>query len=815
LAAGGRRAGVIRSAREWGERRPTAAAAIFYGLLALVLYAPALIPGHTLSAADYLWSAAPWGADRPADIRPLGSNYELIDSAVQFQPWLEYTRERLPDAPLWNTNIGLGRPYLANAQSAIFSPFYLPAYVLPFWWSLGVIALLKVFAAAFGTYLLGRALGMRFGGALMAGLVFGFSLYMLAWISWPQTNVWVLLPWLFLLTDRVIRRPGPLNVAGLATVVAVHFFGGHPESNFHLLAATAVFFAFRLFVLRRAGELAGGLGRPLLGFGGGVVLGTALAALTLLPFLELLFRSGDVDARQSYYQLALPKKYLLGFTTYDYWGRATHLGVDAFAQERALYVGALPLVLAGAALAFRPTLMRVGIAVFAALILAIAIGVPPFPEIASRIPIVKTGNHLRVVVILMLCLALLAGWGLDELSERRIRRPGALLAAALALLVVPLLVLAARGDLSAGQLGSSLGIASGLSWPDPPADAGKLAALRMAALEVWLVFMGLAVLLLAARVRGRLAATAFVALALALVAADLFKAGMGATPAIATSDAKQPFNRDIEYLQSRRPNRFVGLNRAIGPSPLVPNMAMRWDLYDARSYDLPVERRYDKLWRRAVAKGGPTDTPTTGAQLSAAALPAFRLLSVTDVLQDPAEPPVRAPRLPLARDGRGLRVYSNPGALPRAGVVDAQRVVPGGDEQLSAVLDPSFDGLRTVVTPKALPGLRSAPGRGPAGSARIVTYEPERVVVEASARRPSELVLTDLHFPGWKVKLDGKEADLHRVNYLLRGTTLPAGSHRVEFRYEPLSWRVGWIVSLLALAALAALVVVGVRRRRV
>jgi len=32
--------------------------------------------------------------------------------------------------------------------------------------------------------------------------------------------------------------------------------------------------------------------------------------------------------------------------------------------------------------------------------------------------------------------------------------------------------------------------------------------------------------------------------------------------------------------------------------------------------------------------------------------------------------------------------------------------------------------------------------------------------------------------------------------------------------YEPASWRAGWIVSALALAALAAAAVVGVRRRR-
>jgi uncharacterized membrane protein YfhO len=75
-------------------------------------------------------------------------------------------------------------------------------------------------------------------------------------------------------------------------------------------------------------------------------------------------------------------------------------------------------------------------------------------------------------------------------------------------------------------------------------------------------------------------------------------------------------------------------------------------------------------------------------------------------------------------------------------------------------------------------------------------------------------VLTDLHYPGWKVELDGESAELHRVNYLLRGTSLPAGRHHVEFSYAPTSWRLGWIVSLVALAALGGAVAVALRRRR-
>ena len=552
----------------WLRRHPTAAAALVYAVLAVILYGPALVPGHTLSGSDYLWTAAPWAAERPADVRVFGSNYELVDSVTQFQPWLEFSRERLPDPPLWNPHVGAGRPFLANAQSALLSPFSLPAYLLPFWWSLGLIAALKVFVAALGTYLLARALRMRFAGALLAGLVFAFSLYFLVWISWPQTNVWALLPWLLLLTERVIRAPGPLPAAGLAVVVALQFFGGHPESNFHLLATTVVYFAFRVVVLRRQGALAPELGRPLLTFFAALAGGAALAAITLVPFIELLFHSSDVEVRQGFSDLTLPRDYLLGFLLSDYWGRATQTEIGAFAQARALYVGALPLVLAAVALLSRRSLQRLGVAVFGVLMLAILLGVPPLPELARLIPIVRTGNHLRVVIVLMLCLALLAGWGLDDLVGRRtLRRRGVVLAIALGLLVLPVLVLAGRGQLSGAQLGGALEIASGLSWPAPPADADETTAIRMGALIVWLAFMGLSAALLAARVHRRLPATVFAVLALALVAADLFKAGMGATPAITTDAATQPSTEALDYLRSRRPNRFVGLDRAIGPSP--------------------------------------------------------------------------------------------------------------------------------------------------------------------------------------------------------------------------------------------------------
>ena len=97
----------------------------------------------------------------------------------------------------------------------------------------------------------------------------------------------------------MIRRPGPLPVAGLAALVALQFLGGHPETSFHVMFATVLpsSRSARCSPGRSGGRERRALARPTLAFGGALVLGTALAALTLLPLIEFLFHSGDYQRR--------------------------------------------------------------------------------------------------------------------------------------------------------------------------------------------------------------------------------------------------------------------------------------------------------------------------------------------------------------------------------------------------------------------------------------------------------------------------------------------------------------------------------------
>jgi hypothetical protein len=807
----------VRRARELAERRPMLAAAALYLVLGIVLLAPGLVPGHTLSGSDYLWTAAPWDSLRPEGVRPLGANPELVDPATQHQPFLEHTRGALPDVPLWNPHLMGGRPFVANAQSAVFSPFSLPSYLLPFWWSLSVVALLKLLVASLGAFALARALGMRMAGALLCGLVFGFGLFFVVWLPWPLTSIWALMPWLMLATDRLVRRPGPLPAAALAGLVALQYFGGHPESSFHVMVAVLAFGVLRLVQARR-GEVEGAPRSPWRTVGlavGAIALGTALAAVAIAPFVELLAHSADIVYRGDDEPSFLPRRYLLAALVPDYWGKPTQTPFEGFMVQRAFYAGALPLVLAAAALVLRPTLERVSIAAFGAAAMLVVFGVPPVFDAVTALPGFNTVHNTRLPIVFMLCVALLAGRGLDELVARAPSsgRARLLLALAAGLLALPVVWMAVAGHTSLDRVGDGLEVALGLSDPPPATDPSARQIVRLAAILPWLLFAGLALALVAARVRGRLATGVFAALAVGLVAADLLRAGLGQNPAQPVERAEQPATGAIRHLQRQGPARFVGVPVELGPAPVPPDVALRYGLYDARGYDYPVERRYDRLWRREVTPPEPLTPGLLLARVNERSLHTLGLFGVRSVLQGRDQPPLQLPGLRVAYDGPDGRVYEHTGALPRAFLVSGQRVVEGEDAALAAVTARDFDGRREVVTERRLPGLSEGPAPSP-GEARISTYEPERVVVETRARRPAELVLTDVSFVGWNATVDGRDVPLDRVDYLFRGVRVPAGAHTVELRYEPASWRIGLAVSGVALVVLVGLVAIGLRQRR-
>jgi len=100
------------------------------------------------------------------------------------------------------------------------------------------------------------------------------------------------------------------------------------------------------------------------------------------------------------------------------------------------------------------------------------------------------------------------------------------------------------------------------------------------------------------------------------------------------------------------------------------------------------------------------------------------------------------------------------------------------------------------------------------GITRILKYEAERVLVETTTEAPGYLILTDTDYPGWAATVDGEPTDIQTAYGLFRAVPLPAGTHTVEFRFEPTSLKLGAGITTLGLLILIGLTLYVIHDRR-
>ncbi len=89
--------------------------------------------------------------------------------------------------------------------------------------------------------------------------------------------------------------------------------------------------------------------------------------------------------------------------------------------------------------------------------------------------------------------------------------------------------------------------------------------------------------------------------------------------------------------------------------------------------------------------------------------------------------------------------------------------------------------------------------------AKVTRPSVNEVTVEAEATQPSILVLTDVYFPGWRAEIDGKAAEIYRVNAVFRGVKVDAGRHTVRFIFDPMNLKIGFALFTVGLIAIVFL----------
>ncbi len=159
----------------------------------------------------------------------------------------------------------------------------------------------------------------------------------------------------------------------------------------------------------------------------------------------------------------------------------------------------------------------------------------------------------------------------------------------------------------------------------------------------------------------------------------------------------------------------------------------------------------------------------------------------------------------------GALILRNRRALPRAWLVREVEAVTEveGWRRIRGLSDRTFDPRRTAlleVEPDSLPALSGRP-LSDSAAARVVSYEPNRLVIETDSDHSAILVVSELYYPGWIAKVDGVETPIYRTNFLLRGIATPAGRRRIEMIYTAPRARAGAVFSLFALLCVGGLAI--------
>jgi len=815
----------------WLPAHPSASAALLFALLVLAYLWPALIRGELLSPVSMLYGTTPWIPFTPEDIHGY-LNSLLSDVPTADYPWRFLVRSLLHEGtfPSWNPYVLGGIPLWSNSQTGLFSIFSLPLWILPLNYGIGVGAALKLWAAGFGTYLLVRELRLGFLPGLLAGACFAFSAIDVVWLTHETIPaVAALLPWMLWLVERIYRGGRLGALLGLAVATAIGLGGGHPGMQVHVLAATAVYALLRAAFLPRGVPAAERL-RPLGLAAGGLALGMLLMSAMLLP--EALSSRGTIGtAARAHGRGTLPGTQM-PLTTIrtvlfpDWWGRpngyeatgpetqlAPGLTVAVNYNERTFYAGTVAVLLGLVGVAAGGRWRRKGpFAVLAVLGLAIPLHFPGLWQLITHLPLFDQVQNQRLHFVWALGISVLAAFGLQALLERPAgdrRRLGVGVGA----IVLGLIALVA-----AGSRGSAIG--DTLTHFATGRDFASDAVVAVTSVAWYLLFaVGVAVALWAAH-RWPARRTWIAAGVVLLAAADMLHFAIGYQPMAPASRSIPPRTDAIAFLQRHRDEgRILGLGDAF------PNdWPLTYGLRDIRGYDPPQpSKRYLRLWKLAE----PRQIDWIAFRMEVLTPPGLRVADVLGaryVITDPGtrlggEPGTpRPPGVHLAYDGIDARVFSNARAAPRALVPAQVRAVSGEGAALATVTEEGFDARRDAVVEQGPAGGGAAAGevRGaaPGGSAGTVSVEdpsPAAVRIRARLTRPGLVVLNDSWAPGWSVRVDGRDARPLRVNDVMRGVAVGAGTHAIEWRYRVPGLRTGAALTGLALLLLVALAIVAMR----
>ncbi len=172
-------------------------------------------------------------------------------------------------------------------------------------------------------------------------------------------------------------------------------------------------------------------------------------------------------------------------------------------------------------------------------------------------------------------------------------------------------------------------------------------------------------------------------------------------------------------------------------------------------------------------------------QLSKGNFPAFNMLNTKYIMvQNP-------------QTGQPM-VQQNPDAAGNVWFVKNIKYVNSANEEMLA-LDSLKVRETVVIDNREKAKVTLEPQYDTTAKISLIENKNDLINYESSSLSNQFAVFSEIYYPnGWKAYVDDKETPIVKVNYLLRGLSVPAGNHKIRFEFKPESYVLGNRLSLIS-----------------
>lgn len=737
----------------------------------LIFSKPFFIDGKIPFPSDYqvnhhsLWNSYEnfWGPVK---------NSAMPDVIGQLMPWKHFTIEswKSLNVPLWNPYSFSGTPHLANFQSSAFSITNLFYFIFNFndTWSLAV--LIQPLLAGIFMYLFVRSLKLSQEAGLIASISFMFCGFIVVWMSWTTLSLAIsFLPLALFSIEKYFNSKKIIFLFLLFLSIPLSFLSGHFQISLYFSIFVLAYIFFKLIETKEKKCFFDSL----IFF----VLGLFFSLPQILPSIELYLNAPRSLIFQKIEAVSL--FHLPTIIAPDFYGNpVTRNDFLGHYIEWNGFFGVIPFLLAAYALfAKSKKVLFFGIACMASLILCLNTPIVDL-LVNLKIPVLSTSALSRILGIFCFSAAVLSAFGLDlirkDLENKRYKKFAIWLSIMLGIFIFLWTIVL-------------------LKIIDP---SFQTVASRNLILPTALLF-GFVFTLILAGIK-KIFIPFFLLVLILLTGFDMLRFAI----------KWQPFeSKELAFVQTPIISKLLSLEkvyRTLGPYGAEGSVYYKIPSIDG--YDPLYIGRYGELIS-ALYDGKITQPARLGVKFSADnkySSKIFDFLGIKYILQKSSDigkawdfPFKKYPKnkFKLIHEDEQFLIYENRDVFPRAYLVGNYRIVTNDQEIISSILDDNLDLKKTAVIEKD-PNIDQT--KNLKAIAIIKTYEPNTVTIDAEANNPSLLLLTDNYYPGWKAKVNGKEAEILRANYTFRAVVVPKGTSSVEFYYDPNSFRWGLALSVLS-----------------